>query len=83
MPRYFLHIRFREGADGLALDHEGDVLPNESALREHVEATARDLMRNTRLEAVPDWRSCVIEVMDDAGRLVLTVPFSQVSTERR
>ena len=49
-----------------------------SALREHVEATAHDLMRGARLDAVPDWRACTFEVTDEAGRLVLVVPFAEV-----
>jgi hypothetical protein len=77
MPRFFLHLRFGAGASGLAVDQEGDEVP-EGDLREHVEATARDLMRNTRLDAVPDWRACTFEVTDEAGRLVLTLPFAGV-----
>ena len=79
LTRFFLHLRFRDGADGLALDQEGDDLPDMSALREHVEATARDLMRGARLDAIPDWRDCTFEVTDEAGGLVLTLPFAEVA----
>ena len=82
MPRYFLHLRYRDGTDGLAVDDEGDELPDPSMLREHVEATARDLMRNTRLEAIRNWRDCTFEVTDEAGQVVLTLPFSDVPAER-
>ena len=82
MPRYFLHLRFRDGIDGLAVDDEGDELPYPGTLREHVEANTRDLMRNTRLEAIRNWRDCTFEVTDEAGQVVLTLPFSDVPAER-
>ena len=81
MPRYFLHLRHCRGPDGLAVDEEGDEVP-QPTLRAHVEATARDLMRRTRLGAIRDWRHCTFEVKDDTGQLVLTVPFSQLLNGR-
>jgi hypothetical protein len=78
VPRYFLHLRFRDGQVGLAVDEEGDEVPNLSALQAHVEVTARDLMRHTRLAAIPDWHTCTFEVTDEAGQLVLTLPFSNL-----
>jgi hypothetical protein len=80
VPRYFLHLRFRNGPSGLAVDDEGDELPDPGLLRTHVEATARDLMRHTRLDAVQNWLDCTFEVTDEAGHLVLSLPFSDVST---
>ena len=82
MPRYFLHLRFRDGTDGLAVDEEGDELPDRGMLREHVEATARDLMRNTRLGAIPNWLDCTFEVTDETGQEVLMLPFSDVPAAR-
>jgi hypothetical protein len=82
VPRYFLHLRFRDSADGLAVDEEGDELPGPGMLRAHVEATARDLMRNTRLEAIRNWLDCTFEVTDEAGHLVLTMPFLDVPAEQ-
>jgi hypothetical protein len=79
VPRFFLHLRYRDGVDGLAVDEEGDDLPDPTGLRKHVEATARDLMRHTRLAAIPDWRACTFEVTDEAGSLVLTLPFAAVA----
>ena len=79
MPRYFLHLRYRNDTDGLAVDEEGDELPEQSMLREHVEATARDLMRNTRLDAIRNWLDCTFEVTDESGQQVLILPFSDVS----
>ncbi len=82
MPRYFLHLRFRDGTNGLAVDDEGDELPDPAMLRQHVEATARDLMRHTRLRAIRNWLDCTFEVTDEAGHRVLTLPFSDVSIEQ-
>ena len=81
MPRYFLHLRYRDGSDGLAVDEEGDDVP-EPGLHAHVEATARDLMRKARLDVIRNWHGCIFEVTDDTGQLVLTVPFSQLSNGR-
>ncbi len=82
MARYFLHLRFRDGTDGLAVDEEGDELTERGMLREHVEATARDLMRNTRLDAIRNWLACTFEVTDETGQVVLTLPFSAVPAEQ-
>jgi hypothetical protein len=79
VPRFFLHLRYRHGAEGLAVDEEGDDLPDAGDLRRHVEATARDLMRHARLAAIPDWRACIFEVTDESGQVVLTLPFSEVA----
>jgi hypothetical protein len=73
VPRYFLHLRYRDGPDGLAIGEEGDEV-REPRLRAHVEATARDLMRRTRLGAVRNWRDCTFEVQDEGGELVLALP---------
>jgi hypothetical protein len=80
VPRFFLHLRYRDGIDGLAVDEEGDDLPDPDRLRTHVEATARDLMRHARLAAIPDWRACTFEVTDETGSPVLTLPFSEVAS---
>jgi hypothetical protein len=79
VPRFFLHLRYRDGIDGLAVDEEGDELPDSGDLRQHVEQTARDLMRHARLAAITDWRGCTFEVTDESGSLVLTLPFSEVA----
>jgi hypothetical protein len=78
VPRFFLHLRYRDGVDGMAVDEEEDDLPDAGGLRVHVEQTARDLMRHARLAAISDWRACTFEVTDETGSLVLTLPFSEV-----
>jgi hypothetical protein len=80
VPRFFLHLRYRDGIDGVAVDEEGDDLPDAGDLRAHVEATARDPIRYARLTAIPDWRTCTFEVTDETGSLVLTLPFSEVAS---
>ena len=78
MPRYFLNLRHRPGPDGVAVDHEGDELADESLLREHVLAIARDLAARTRLEMIRDWYECSFEVTDEGGQRVLTLPFAEL-----
>ena len=77
MPRYFLHLKYPSPENGFARDEEGDDLEDASALRQHVLDTARDLMVGARLKAIPDWRRCSFEVTDEAGTVVLTLPFSE------
>lgn len=79
VPRYYLHLRYGEGADGLAVDPEGDEVPGDGMLREHVAGTVRDLMRGPHLEAIPNWQGCVFEVADEEGRPVLTLAFRDVA----
>jgi hypothetical protein len=69
-----------DGPDGLAVDEEGDEVPEPSVLRGPVEATARDLMRKARLDAIRHWQDCTFEATDQSGQLVLTLPFTQVSS---
>ena len=74
MPRYYLSLRYKDGVEGLAVDEEGDELPDESALQEHVLETARDLI-GTRSSV--RWLDCTFEVTDEAGHLVLTLPLRE------
>jgi hypothetical protein len=78
MPRYFLHVRYKEGPNGLAVDEEGDELPGANGLRAHVLSTAQDLLLHTRIRGV-NWHDCTFEVTDETGRLVLTVPFREAA----
>lgn len=77
MPRYFLHLRYPASEDGFARDEEGDELEGANALRQHVVDTARDLMAGARLQSIPNWLTCSFEVTDEAGTIVLTMPFSE------
>jgi len=77
LPRYFLSLRYKGGPDGLAIDDEGDELPNLGALRAHVLESARDLMHKTHIGAIPDWSRCTLEVTDETGHRVLTLRFAE------
>ena len=81
MPRYFSSIRHRPGPGGLAVDEEGDELPNVSAVREHALSVARDLIARHDMDTIPDWFVCSFEITDEAGRHVMTVPFSDTVLE--
>ena len=78
MSRYFLHLRYPAPDDGFVQDDEGDELSNPGGLRQHVVETARDLMRNARLRVIHDCLKCSFEVTDEAGTVVMTLPFSEV-----
>ncbi|MCJ2016890.1 hypothetical protein MKK84_05515 [Methylobacterium sp. E-065] len=74
MPRYFLNLRY--GRDKLAIDPEGEELPDLDAARSRALEAARDLIARTRSYSVRDWFTCTFEIVDTAGHSVLTVPFS-------
>jgi hypothetical protein len=78
VPRYFLSLRYKKGPHGLALDEEGDELPDAGALREHVLETARDLISHSAIRSVR-WHDCIFEVSDETGALLFTLPFSEVA----
>lgn len=81
MPRYYFSLRHRPGPGGLAVDKEGDELPDLDAARKHALFVARDTIARTRTDIVRDWMVCSFEVTDEAGDLVLTVPFSDTVSE--
>lgn len=76
MPRFYFNLRHRLGAAGVAIDPEGDDLPDLDAAREHALAAARDTIATTRTSIVRDWFVCSFEIEDEERRPVLTVPFS-------
>ena len=49
-------------------------LPNISAAQQHARALAQDFIA-THTHGAPDWYGWSVEVMDDAGRPVLSMPF--------
>ena len=82
MPRYFFSLRHRPGPAGLAVDEEGDELANANAAREHALFVARDTIARTQTDIVRDWMVCSFEITDQAGQLVLTVPFSDTVSDQ-
>jgi len=78
MPRYFLSLRHRPGVNGLAVDHEGDELTDETLVRAHALHVARQMITQDRLAIIRDWKECSFEITDEAGQHVMTVPFTEV-----
>lgn len=81
MPRFFFNVRHRPGPSGLAQDHEGDELEDVTAAREYALTEARAMIARDQLDMVRDWMDCSFEITDEAGQLVLTVPFSDTVPE--
>jgi hypothetical protein len=73
MPIYHLSIRHRER---LYHDDEGEVIAGEMEMREQALQTVCDLTRTASL-AVPDWLDCTLEVTNEAGDMVLRLPFAE------
>ena len=81
MPRYFFSLRHRPGENGLAVDHEGDELADETLVRAHALHVARETIAKDRMVTIRDWMVCSFEITDEAGRPVMTVPFSEVVSD--
>ena len=71
MPRYHLSIRYR---DRLFPDHEGEEFPSEVEMKQQALESAQGLLR-TRSLVIPDWLDCTLEVTDETGTTVLSIPF--------
>jgi len=65
----------------LAIDEEGDELPDLNAAREYALDVAKDMIARHRTDMIRDWFDCSFEITDEAGRHVLTVPFSDTVPE--
>ncbi|QEE37901.1 MULTISPECIES: hypothetical protein [unclassified Methylobacterium] len=81
MPLFFINIRHRPGPTGLAVDPEGAVYADLNAARVDVLAQARAMIARERHTFIQDWMDCSFEIVDAAGQLVLTVPFSDTVVE--
>ena len=81
MPRYYLNLRYGQARDKLAIDPEGDELPDDEAARQLALQAARDLVAGSRSFAVRDWFVCSFEIEDEDARRVMTVPFSDIVPE--
>ena len=71
MPHYFLSVRYR---GRLFRDEEGEDIPSAIEMKVRALETARDLIRTPFL-AIPDWLDCTLEVTDETGAMVLSLPF--------
>ena len=74
--RYYMNVRYR---DRLFVDEEGDELANEPAVHGHARDTARDLIANGRMNSIRNWFDCSFKITNEAGRVVLVMPFEQTS----
>ena len=76
--RYYMNVRYR---DRLFVDEEGDELASEHAVQEHALDTARDLIANGRMDSIRNWFDCSFEVTNEAGQVVLVMPFGETIAE--
>ena len=73
MARYYLSVRYR---DRLFRDAEGEDIPSGIEVKVRSLETARDLI-GTPFLAIPDWLDCTLEVTDETGTMVLSLPFPE------
>ena len=73
MPRYYLSVRYR---DRLFRDAEGEDIPSGIEIKVRALETARDLIGTPSL-TISDWLDCTLEVTDESGAMVLSVPFPE------
>ena len=73
MPRYRLHV---SNSFGLAEDKEGQALPDLDAARDEAVRGIRSLLADELKSGKVDLRGRV-DVVDDADRLLITVPFDE------
>jgi hypothetical protein len=81
MARYYFNLRHRPGPAGLAVDPEGEELPDLNAARERALEAARDHIARTRTDIIRDWFACSFEIENEDAQLLLTVPFSGTVAE--
>ena len=73
MPLFYVHIR---SSDGFIADEEGTDLPDSGYVLAEAEKSARDLLSAfVKAGKVVDHQG--FEVMDEAGKVVLTYPFGR------
>ena len=73
MPRYFFH--FHNALD--AMDPEGELLPDSDAARGEAIDIAREVAADMASQGVLDL-DCHVEVCDENGTVLATVPFRDV-----
>ena len=57
-------------------EEEGEEIPSRIEMKVRALETARDLIRTPPL-TIPDWLDCTLEVTDETGTVVLSVPFPE------
>ena len=74
MPMYYFHIH---SSDGTVVDDEGEEFADMAAVREEAVTAVRELVADgIRSGKGPNGRE--MRVADDAGKLVLSLPFRDV-----
>ncbi|MBX9934941.1 MAG: hypothetical protein K2Y56_26115 [Methylobacterium sp.] len=77
MPRFFLNIRDRK--IGMIVDPEGEEAEDVGAVRRIAEETIQDIISRPQVYGSRRiWRYRVMEVVDESGHLVLTLPFASI-----
>jgi hypothetical protein len=77
MARYFFHLR--DGDRLLPDDEDGEEFPNLDAVRHYVIESARQLLSQAVLSGTASSLHQQIEVVDEAGRTVLTMPVGRAT----
>jgi hypothetical protein len=73
MPQYFFSLRF----EGSTLDHaDGLQCADADEAWERAKALAQHVMQSD-FDRVPDWLRCSVVVKDEAGEVVLEMPFTE------
>ena len=73
-----MNVRYR---DRLFVDEEGDELASADAVQGHALETARDLITRARMDSIRNWFDCSFEVTNEAGQVVLVMPFGETIAE--
>jgi len=79
MPRFFFNLRYGRNTGDLATDPEGDDAADAEEARELALRAAQGLFADVSPAMASKWLRCSFEIMDEQGRRVLTVPFSNLA----
>ena len=79
VARFFFNLRRGQASQPKPVvdDVEGDEIASVALARLHALDAARRLMRQ-RSHSIRDWLDCSFEITDEAGCIVMTVPFGAI-----
>jgi uncharacterized protein DUF6894 len=75
MPRFFFHLRSDRKS---LIDCEGVAVADAEAARRLALLTLRDFVQPSTGAVDPEWRTWMIQIADERGRCLVTVPFADV-----